>query len=299
MTIPKKIFYVWGANESKRFDVDFCIKTWQRVMPDYEIIEINEDSKEYFDFQKELRNNKWFRTVYERKMYAYVSDYVRIKTLYDNGGIYLDTDVTTLKNFDCFLEEPAFVGMQDNDEDGDRHSLVEPAILGSVKHNEFLKKVLDFYKEDSIDNIWNKKIYNMPDIFNFLLEQNYEKQIYPARAKQNIIKYNNISIYPEKYFIPYRYTETFSLKCLTPETYTVHWFGGSWLKPEVIHFLENKHLYSPEIIDEKYNDAQNSSSHNNFFENLFSIKNSLNKNHKIITILFIKFKISRNKKRGY
>ena len=40
MTIPKRIFYVWGANEPKRPDVELCIKTWKYANPDYEIIEI-------------------------------------------------------------------------------------------------------------------------------------------------------------------------------------------------------------------------------------------------------------------
>ena len=112
--IPKRIFYVWGVNDPKKRDVLACMQSWRQNCPDYEIIEINEKSKKYFDFQKELTNNKWFKTVYERKMWAYVADYVRIKTLYENGGIYLDTDVTVIKKFDKFLNDPAFVGMQRN-----------------------------------------------------------------------------------------------------------------------------------------------------------------------------------------
>ena len=77
--IPKRIFYVWGINDEKKRDVQVCIQTWRQYLPDYEIIEINENSKEYFDFQKELQNNKWFKTVYERKMYAFVADYIRVK----------------------------------------------------------------------------------------------------------------------------------------------------------------------------------------------------------------------------
>lgn len=66
-------------------------------------------------------------------MWAYVADYVRIKVLYDNGGIYMDTDVTCVKNFDDFLNLPAFVGMQNE-------RYVEPAILGSVEGNQLLEK---------------------------------------------------------------------------------------------------------------------------------------------------------------
>ncbi len=30
MTIPKRIFYVWGADEPKRPGVSFCIDSWKQ-----------------------------------------------------------------------------------------------------------------------------------------------------------------------------------------------------------------------------------------------------------------------------
>lgn len=242
MSIPKRIFYVWGAKEEKRRDVLACIQTWREVCPEYEIIEINEESTEFFNFQEELKNNKWFKVVYERKMFAYVADYIRIKTLFDNGGIYLDTDVSVLKKFDMFLNDPAFVGMQDCKKDG-RDNLVEPAVLGATKGNNFLKKILEIYNENSENNIWNLPIYNMPEVFKYVLEDIYEEQDYPVKNEQVKICYEDIIIYPERYFIPYRYQETFSPQCVTKDTYTIHWFGGSWMKRKVVHYLENKIKY--------------------------------------------------------
>ena len=113
--IPKRIFYVWGAGERKPRDVQVCIQTWRQIMPDYEIIEINENSNQYFDFNENLRTNKFFRTVYENKMWAYVADYIRIKTLYDHGGIYFDTDVSAVRPLDKFLKNRAFVGIQNTE----------------------------------------------------------------------------------------------------------------------------------------------------------------------------------------
>ena len=233
--IPKRIFYVWGINDEKKRDVQVCIQTWRQYLPDYEIIEINENSKEYFDFQKELQNNKWFKTVYERKMYAFVADYIRVKVLYENGGIYLDTDVSVVKPFDSdLLTNPAFVGIQS----GGKDSLTEPAILGAQQGNKFLKEILKFYNQQ----IWTEPIYTIPEIFKYYIEKMYSIKEFPLKNMQKIIYLKDITLYPEKYFIPFEFGEKFSPECVEQETYTIHWFGGSWVNPEILHFLKHKHL---------------------------------------------------------
>ena len=37
------------------------------------------------------------------RKYAFVTDYVRLYILYNEGGIYMDTDVEVLKSLDKFL----------------------------------------------------------------------------------------------------------------------------------------------------------------------------------------------------
>lgn len=236
--IPKRIFYVWGVNDPKKRDVNVCIQTWRQIMPDYEIIELNEDNKEYFDYEKELKENKWFRTVYENKMWAYVADYIRIKVLYEHGGIYFDTDVSAVKPLDKFLKEKCFVGMQDSISDG-HADYVEPAILGAQKGNKFLKFILDIYNDD----IWKLPIYTMPELFFYGIKTLYSDHVKPfeKREKQKAIKYDDITIYPEGVFIPFRVREKFTSECVTDKTYTIHWWNASWQKPEILNFLNNKH----------------------------------------------------------
>lgn len=234
--IPKRIFYVWGANEAKKRDVNLCMLSWHRTMPDYEIIEINEESKEYFDFQKELQTNKYFKMVYDRKMYAFVSDYIRIKVLFEHGGIYLDTDVCTFKSLDKFLDQPAFVGIQGNKSTIDR-DWVEPAILGAKKGNPFLKKILDFYENE----IMNTPLFIMPEIFEKFLDEVYGVNSYPNKDEQQIIKLQDITLYPERFFIPYRLNQKFNFECIEEDTHTMHLWNGSWDDKNVIWFQRNKH----------------------------------------------------------
>ena len=245
-TIPKQIFYVWGANEPLKPDVEKYIATWKKHLPDYKIIQIDESNKTYFDFEKELRENKWFRTVYERKMWAYVADYVRIKVLFEHGGIYLDTDVEVIKPFGDILNNPAFVGIQESSADGN-NDLVEPAILGAQKGNLFLARILSYY-----DNlIWEKDIYTIPNIFAYFLKE-YNISPFPEKSQQKIIKLADITLYPEEYFIPFRYKTEYQESCIEENTRTIHWWGASWLKPDVLYFLENKHKMSVENITNTY-----------------------------------------------
>ena len=41
------------------------------------------------------------------------------------------------------------------------------------------------------------------------------------------------------------------------DTHTIHWFGASWSKPEVLFFLENKHKLSLDKIDKKMAEIKN------------------------------------------
>ncbi|MBR1825780.1 MAG: glycosyltransferase [Alphaproteobacteria bacterium] len=242
--IPQRIFYVWGAHEPKKDKVSECINSWKKHLPNYEIAEINEESVRYFDFQKELKENRWFRTVYNRKMWAYVADYIRIKAIADNGGIYFDTDVSVVQNMDKFLSEPAFVGIQSSSVDG-TGDWVEPAICGAKKNNALFRQISAFYDE----KIWQEPIYTMPHIFNYFLRQ-YDIFPFPAKSAQKIIHLPDITIYPERYFIPYRFREEYTPACIEPETHTIHWWGGSWVKPEIVKFLQNKHTIFHNIVKE-------------------------------------------------
>lgn len=237
--IPKRIFYVWGANETKPEQVLKYIESWKKNLPGYEIIEINDRSKDYFDFEAELNQNRWFRTVYERKMWAYVADYIRVKVLYNNGGIYLDTDVEVIKDMSPLLNEPAFVGMQNE-------TLTEPAILGAQQGNMFIKKISDFYNQE----IWNSELYTLPQIFSKFIAEEYH--IPPESGKlKEIVKLKHLTIYPQEYLVPFQ-SGCFSRSAITDKTYTIHWFNGSWVKPEILYFLENKHKMSIQEIDESF-----------------------------------------------
>ena len=103
--IPKVIHYCWFGGNPLPITARDCIESWRLSCPDYEIIEWNESN---FD----VNAIPYTAGAYKDKKWAYVTDYARLKIVYEHGGIYLDTDVEVLKSLDPFLEHKAFFGTQ-------------------------------------------------------------------------------------------------------------------------------------------------------------------------------------------
>lgn len=79
MAIPKIIHWCWFSGDKLPSLVQRCIKTWRKVLPDYEIKLWDATS---FDFD----SVPYVKQAYEHKQWAFVSDYVRLFAIYKWGG---------------------------------------------------------------------------------------------------------------------------------------------------------------------------------------------------------------------
>lgn len=95
--IPKVIHYCWFGRNPLPEPAKRCIAGWERVCPDYEIREWNEEN---YDISSACA---FVRDAYRSEKWAFVSDYVRLDVVYRYGGIYLDTDVELLRAPDELL----------------------------------------------------------------------------------------------------------------------------------------------------------------------------------------------------
>ena len=130
--IPKVIHYCWfGGNPMPKL-AKKCIKSWKKYLPDYEIIEWNESN---FD----INCCNYVKEAYQEQKFAYVSDYARLKIIYDNGGIYLDIDVEIIKPLDDLLKYDSFFGFENPE------FIATGLGFGAVKHNKIVKQMMDEY----------------------------------------------------------------------------------------------------------------------------------------------------------
>ena len=95
--IPKIIHLCWFGYGEYDEKMKHCLKTWEEFAPDYKVMKWDEDT---FD----LDSCTYVRQAYDKKRWAFVTDYVRFKVLQQYGGIYMDTDMELVKPLDDLLD---------------------------------------------------------------------------------------------------------------------------------------------------------------------------------------------------
>lgn len=208
MSIPKVIHYCWFGHGEMPESAKQCIASWKRFCPDYQIIEWNETN---FDIDM----LPYTQEAYLAKKYAFVTDYVRLYVLYNNGGIYMDTDVEVTKSLDPFLLEDAFSGFESKDR-------VPTGIMGCHMHFPLFKELLQYYdgRHFLLDNDEYDLTTNVDIITNILINHGLVKN-------GSLQRIDGFALYPSDYFCP-KDPITRKLK-LTDRTHAIHHFDGSWI----------------------------------------------------------------------
>lgn len=208
--IPKVIHYCWfGGNEKPKL-FEKCYKSWKKYCPEYDIVEWNEEN---FDISS---CPLYVRQAYEAKKWAFVTDYVRLKVVYDNGGIYFDTDVELRKNPEFLLEYKSFFCFE-------RGTYISTGLgfgaeMGTTILSELMRDYdgISFIKDDGSFDKTPCPERNTKIFIKHGLIQDDSKQLLD----------NNILILPTVVMCPVDYS-TGELS-LTGETVSIHWFSASW-----------------------------------------------------------------------
>ncbi len=216
--IPKIIHYCWFGKNKKSKLIEKCIKSWKKYCPDYKIVEWNEDN---FD----INCNKYVKQAYDNKKWAFVTDYVRLYAVYNEGGIYLDTDVELIKTLDHLLKYDAFLSCENDT------NINTGVGFGGCRHNHMIELLLKSYDNISFINSETKKMDLTPCT---------KRNTLTIKEKYGQIKINNfidknIMIFGKEYFSPFN-NLTGEMK-KTKNTVGIHWYSGSW-RSNKINFRE-------------------------------------------------------------
>ena len=155
--IEKKIHFCWLSGDKYPRLVRQCLNSWERLLPDYEIKKWDSNS---FDFN----SVPFVKQAYENRQWAFVSDYIRLYALYNEGGIYFDSDVMVYQRFDDWLNYSFFTAIETRTPAHDRF-WIEAAIMASEPGNPMIKEIMEHYEHtDFIDETGRMRKIPTPDI---------------------------------------------------------------------------------------------------------------------------------------
>lgn len=220
--IPRKIHYCWFGKKPLPKSALKCIKSWRKYFPGYEIIEWNEDN---YDVNK----IPYIKQAYQAGKYAFVSDYARFDILFNEGGIYFDTDVEVIKSFKDIVDDGPFMGCEvdgNGEEEGGKSTiLVAPGLgLAAVPHMDIYREILKYYQRRNF--LLQDGSFNLETVVRTVTE------ILIAHGLRNIEGIQGleeIKIYPKDYFNPLDSNTGILNK--TFNTHSIHWYSMSWLSP--------------------------------------------------------------------
>jgi len=212
-SIPKILHFCWFSEEEYPALVKKCMESWVRNCPDFKIVKWN---LENFD----VNMARYSSEAYSAGKFTFLSDFVRLYALYEFGGVYADSDVEILKPLDRFLSHGGFIGFESLD-------ALNPAFWGCEPKHPIVGKLLEVYSsrafllEDGSLDLTPMPAYITPIISDtFGLKRDGSYQVLDG----------DFHVYPQDYFSP-KDLQTGKVR-LTPNSYAVHHFAGSWLPSE-------------------------------------------------------------------
>lgn len=206
--IPKKIHYFWFGKGELPEENKKCIESWKKYCPDYEIIKWTEEN---YDITK----CSYMHQAYKNKKWGFVPDYARLDTLYQYGGIYLDTDVELIKGLDDLLSEDAFIGFQRN-------------FWVNIGLGCGCKKGLDIFRE--MRDLYDRTDFVRKGEFNLQASPYYQTKILKKHGlvcNNQLQKIEGVSILPTDVLDPQGYS--FGKISVTKNTHSIHHYSESWL----------------------------------------------------------------------
>ena len=220
--IPKLIHYIWiGNNPLPQLALD-CIKSWNEKCSDYEIKLWNEENLN-------IDECLFTKQAYENKKYGFVTDYFRLKIVYENGGIYLDTDVEVLKSLDELLHLKAYFGFE-NDE-----HINTGAGFGAEKGCSILKAMMEQYENSSF--VKSNGSFDMtacPQRDTVILRK------FGLKTGNVLQEIDGIKFFPSEYFSPINYNT--GIRKVTDNTFSIHHFMASWKDEKEVKQNKTRHI---------------------------------------------------------
>ena len=193
--IPKLIHYCWLSDDEKPEIVKQCMETLDML---------KEQGFEFMLWDRtkfDVNSSPYTASCWKKKLYAFICDYVRVKALYEYGGIYLDCDVEMIKPFDDFILNNEYFLAKGY------ASGINATTMACEKNHEIFKIVKEYYENNILP-------YPFDTRTNCLMEQ---------RMELALKDYKGLVLHDSDYFNP-KYN-------ISEHSYCNHMDIASWCEP--------------------------------------------------------------------
>lgn len=222
--IPKIIHWCFLSDPYPEM-VEKCLQNWKKFCPDYTIKRWDMTNINFDELPR------WCKVAYDNKLYAFVADYIRVKAIYEEGGVYLDSDVYCCASdpFKDYENDKLWIPMEKVFKPYNIkymgcdycHGIgANPVFFGAESGHEFLHKLLERYQE-------------FPDDYPIIASREINKApiapcVWSSVLENTGFKYENVEQH-----LPY------GIHILTNEKFNHTSFSLDTKKMKAIHFARN------------------------------------------------------------
>ena len=205
---PKIIHYCWFGGNALSDSARSAMATWEKFAPGFEV-------KRWDETNFDISACSFTKKAYEARKWAYVSDYARLRILYENGGVYMDVGSTLVKDVTPLLQYSPFSAIENG-----RKTVNTGLIASCEAFNPVVAEVLAAYEELAFEDNYSFLYAHTANLmFTRVLEQ------HGFVCEDRLQRVAGWTLLPCDYFDPLLRKGGYSI---THNTYSTHMSSSSW-----------------------------------------------------------------------
>ena len=188
--IPKILHWIWLGDSPPSIVLD-NVATWKAVYPDWEIKFHGNEILKRYTLPSIIKEAIFY------KRWALVSDYIRLKVLFEWGGVYCDGDIKHLKPFSNDMLDNDFFIFSSHYDKRDKYIPVSDYCFASNKETKIVQLLIDRYDTLKPNTIIYKLTIGFvliaAYIYGYVIAQHYD---FFYDINKTFLFEDNIVIYP-------------------------------------------------------------------------------------------------------
>lgn len=207
--IPKVLHYCWFGREPLSEQASRSLATWEKYAPGFSVQRWDESN---FD----VSAHAWTRGAYDAGKWAFVSDYVRFKVLFDHGGIYMDVGSELVRDISPLVDYAPFSAIE-----GETRTVNTGLVAACEQGNPVVGEVLDNYGRLSFSD---DPSFLLGHTVNTMFTTVFERYGYVHEDRLQSV--SGWTLLPSVYFDP-KFDKGGYV--VTENTFSTHHSSASWL----------------------------------------------------------------------